>query len=52
MKAPGGSLRRELFDRMLIIGVQHLRYVVIEYQAHHRMAWPQQVRQGSGGLMG
>jgi hypothetical protein len=28
--------------------VQHLRYVMIEYQAHHSMAWPQQVRQGIG----
>jgi hypothetical protein len=37
---------------MLIIGVQHLRYVMIEYQAHHSMAWPQQVRQGIGRVEG
>jgi hypothetical protein len=39
----GGSLRRELRDRMLIVEVQHLRYVMTEYRAHHGIAWPQQV---------
>ncbi len=30
-----GTLRRELLDRILILGEQHLHDVVAEYQAHY-----------------
>ena len=29
-----GSLRRELFDRMLILNARHLRRVIAEYEDH------------------
>jgi putative transposase len=35
-----GTLRRELLDRMLILGPRHLRTVLTEYQAHYNTARP------------
>jgi putative transposase len=37
-----GTLRRELLDRVLIPGGQHLHAVLAEYQAHHNTAGPHQ----------
>jgi len=37
-----GTLRRELLDRTLILGEQHLRAVLTEYQVHYNAAWPHQ----------
>jgi putative transposase len=37
-----GTLRRELLDRMLILGERHLRAVLTDYQAHHNTARPHQ----------
>ena len=35
-----GTLRRELLDRMLILGEAHLRAVLTEYQEHYNTARP------------
>ena len=37
-----GTLRRELLDRLLILGEQHLQAVLTEYQAHYNTARPHQ----------
>ena len=37
-----GTLRRELLDRMLIVGQRHLRAVLTEYQMHYNAARPHQ----------
>jgi putative transposase len=37
-----GTLRRELLDRMLILGEAHLRTVLTGYQAHYNTARPHQ----------
>ena len=33
-----GTLRRELLDRVVILGETHLRAVLADYQAHYNMA--------------
>jgi transposase InsO family protein len=37
-----GTLRREILDRMLILGEAHLRAVLTGYQAHYNTARPHQ----------
>ena len=37
-----GTMRREVLDRMLILGGRHLHAVLTEYQAHYNTARPHQ----------
>jgi putative transposase len=36
----GGTLRREFLDRVLILGGQHLRAILTEYQAYYNTTRP------------
>ena len=35
-----GTLRRELFDRLLVVNEHHLRWVLTEYLRHYNAARP------------
>jgi transposase InsO family protein len=37
-----GTLRREVLDRILIVGEAHLRAILTDYQTHYNMARPHQ----------
>ena len=45
-----GTLRREVIDRMLILGEAHLRAVLAEYQAHYNAARPVPLQNSTGAV--